>query len=137
MRKKENRGGARAGAGRPRKKKTVSEKIRAAYMKAARELAKEHGEPLEKAMLRMIYKDDVQDSVKASIMKTYNDALLIRESESKLKVDDNRALGPTIYRENDRGEMVVVRPGNPAIGLLEMMPDPARQIIKKDNESEK
>ena len=85
--KTENRGGARKGAGRPRKKKSHSEKVKNAYVKAARELAKEFGEPIEKAMLRMVYDKDVQDSVKASIMKTYNEALLIKESDQNINVN--------------------------------------------------
>ena len=100
-------GGYRPGAGRPRKKKTVSEKVKANYLKAARELAKEYGEPIEKAVLRLIYKDDVQDSVKASVLKAYNEALLIKETEQDVNINHNHG---------------------PKIGLPEMRPDPAKLI---------
>jgi len=105
-------GGSRPGAGRPRKKKTISEKVKANYLKAARELAKEYGEPIEKAVLRLIYKNDVQDSVKASVLKAYNEALLIKESEKNVNVNANQG---------------------PKIGLPEMKPDPAKLIPIKGN----
>jgi len=108
-------GGYRPGAGRPRKKKTVSEKVKAAYLKAARELAREYGEPIEKAVLRLVFKDDVQDSVKASVMKTYNEALLVRESKKDIDINPNRG---------------------PAIFLPEIMPDPSLALVKKDEPKE-
>jgi len=100
--------------GRPRKKKTQSEKVKNSYIKAAKELAKEFGEPIEKAMLRMVYSDKVQDSVKASIMKAYNEALLVKESESNVNV--NKYQGPVI-------------------GLPETRPDPAKEIQPEEDNS--
>ena len=92
--KKRQSGGSRPGAGRPRTKKTISEKVKNNYLKAARELAREYGEPIEKAVLRLIYKDKVQDSVKASVLKAYNEALLIKETASDLNITDTR--GPKV-----------------------------------------
>jgi len=109
-------GGYRPGSGRPRKKKTVSEKIKDNYMKAARELAKEYGEPIEKAVLRLIYKEDVQDSVKIAALKAYNEALLVRESKKGIDIN-----------ARNRG---------PLIGLPGMMPDPAKLIPFQKDESE-
>ncbi len=105
--KKEQSGGSRPGAGRPRTKKTISEKVKNNYLKAARELAKEYGEPIEKAVLRLIYKEGVQDSVKASVLKAYNEALLIKETEKDININNNQG---------------------PKIGLPEMRPDPAKLI---------
>ena len=102
-------GGYRPGAGRPRKKKTVSEKVKNNYLKAARELAKEYGEPVEKAVLRLIYKESVQDSVKASVLKAYNEALLVKEAEKEVNINVNRG---------------------PRIGLPEMELDPALKIVQ-------
>ena len=102
-------GGSRPGAGRPRKKKTVSEKVKANYLKAARELAKEYGETLEKAVLRLIYKNKIQDSVKVAILKAYNEAMLVKESKKDISVNDNQG---------------------PRIGLPEMQPDPALKIVQ-------
>ena len=87
-------GGSRLGAGRPRKKKTISEKVKANYLKAARELAREFGEPIEKAVLRLVYKDKIQDSVKVAILKAYNEALLIKGTEQDVNINQNR--GPKI-----------------------------------------
>jgi len=86
-------GGARPGAGRPRKKKTVSEKIQRAIQKAVRELTKEHGETPEKAMLKLLYDGKTQDTVKASIFKSYLESNIVKETTSKLDV---KATGPTI-----------------------------------------
>ena len=36
----------------------------------------------------MIYADNIQDSVKASIMKSYNDAMIVRESEQHITKED-------------------------------------------------
>ena len=102
-------GGSRPGAGRPRKKKTVSEKVKANYLKAARELAKEYGETLEKAVLRLIYKNKIQDSVKVAILKAYNEAMLVKESKKDISVNDNQG---------------------PRIGLPEMQPDKDIKIVQ-------
>ena len=102
-------GGYRPGAGRPRKKKTISEKVKNNYLKAARELAKEYGETLEKAVLRLIYKNKIQDSVKVAILKAYNEAMLVKESKKDISVNDNQG---------------------PRIGLPEMQPDPALKIVQ-------
>ena len=77
------------------------------YLKAARELAKEYGETLEKAVLRLIYKNKIQDSVKVAILKAYNEAMLVKESKKDVNVNDHRG---------------------PKIGLPEMKPDPAKLI---------
>lgn len=100
-------GGAREGAGRPKEKKTVSEEVKAAYIRAAKELAKEYGESVEKAILRMAYLDNVQDSVKVAVLKAYNEALLVKESAQNVNVNKY----PT-----------------PVIGLPPMKTDPAKII---------
>ena len=91
---KGNSGGFRPGAGRKRTIKTVSEKTKNNYIKAARELAKEKGLTLEKAFLSMVYDKDVQDTVKASVMKSYNDALISRSTEQSISV--HKESGPVI-----------------------------------------
>ena len=106
---KNTHGGKRQGAGRPKQVKTVSQKTKKAILKAARQLAKEYGEPIEKAMLRMVYEKDVQDTVKASVFKTYLDALVAKESESNVNITDNRG---------------------PAIGLPPKREDPALTIVE-------
>ena len=123
-------GGPRPNSGRPRKVKTVSERTKKAILKAARELAKEHGMSLEKAMLSLCFKDDVQDSVRASVWKSYLESMVAKESKQEIDVNEERSSGPTIFRTNDRGEMVVVQRGCSAIGLPEIRPDPALEVVK-------
>ena len=95
--------------GRPRKIKTVSEKIKLNYQKAALKLAKEHGISIEMQLLSMVYSDDVQDTVKASIMKSYNDAMISKEIEQNINV--NKVDGPAI-------ELPAVRGEDPALKLV-------------------
>ena len=123
-------GGPRPNSGRPRKVKTVSERTKKAILKAARELAKEHGMTLEKAMLSLCFKDNVQDSVRASVWKSYLESMVAKESKQEIDVNEERCSGPTIFRTNDRGEMVVVQRGSSAIGLPELRPDPALEVVK-------
>jgi len=126
-------GGSRLGAGRPRKKKMVSERIKNNYLKAARELAKEFGYTIEEAILRLVYEDDVQDSVKVAVLKAYNDALLVKESEKDININKHQHSGPTIFETNDRGEMVITKLGSGHIALPELRHDPAKLIPMKEN----
>jgi len=114
--KTENRGGARPGAGRPRKKKIYSEKVKGNYLKAARELAKEYGESIEKAVLRLAYLGDTQDAVKVAVLKAYNEALLVKASEKNINVNETRG---------------------PAIRLPPTKPDPAKVIQMEEKQAEK
>ena len=104
-------GGRRENAGRPRKKKTTSEKVKYAWMKAARELAKEHGMSFEKAILSMAYDSSVQHSVKASIAKTYNEVLVSKESHQDITITKDKGM---------------------AVMLPEKLPDPALKLVKKE-----
>lgn len=103
-------GGSRPGAGRPRKVKTVSARTKNNYIRAARKLAKEKGMTFEEYMLRVAWDADTQDSVKASIMKAYNEALIAKETESNINVT-----------KKDDG---------PAIMLPPMDEDPALKVVK-------
>lgn len=99
--------------GRPKKKKTISERIKNNYIKAAEELAKEEGVTIEKALLSMVYSDKVQDAVKVAILKAYNEALLVKESEQAINVNENRG---------------------PVIGLPPRKEDPALTIVEGSKE---
>lgn len=96
-------------AGRPKKKRNVSETIKSNYIKAAKQLAKEYGYTLEYAMLNMIYDKTIQDTVKASIMKSYNEAMIVKESQKEIKVTDTRP--PSVYLPD--------MDGDPALKLVE------------------
>jgi len=126
-------GGARPGGGRPPKEKPdYEEEFRDAVLKAARRLAKKHGKPLEEAVLSLCFEANTQDSVKASIFKVYADMFTVKHSKQSVEMKD-RYLGPTIIRETESGERVVMQPGSPVIGLPEAKQDPAK-LIQKDGE---
>jgi hypothetical protein len=102
-------GGSRPGAGRPQKQKPDYEnKFKQRILKAARELKKEHGISIEKAMLCLCFDADTQDSVKASIFKIYADMFVVKSSR--------------------RGAEPEVRNRGPVIGLPPMRPDPAKIV---------
>jgi hypothetical protein len=85
---------------------------------------------LEKAMLSLCFKDDVQDSVRTSVWKSYLESMVAKESKEEIDVNEDRSSAPTIYRTNDRGEMVIIRHGSSAIALPEIRPDPALEVVK-------
>ena len=106
--KKENRGGARANSGPKKKERTISSAVKANILDAAERLKKKHKIPVEEAMLALIYDKKVQESVKASVFKTYLDAMVAKET-----------LPP--------GEGATIKP---AVLLPEMMDDPAFAVIE-------
>ena len=127
-------GGPRPNSGRPRKVKTASDKTKYAIMKAARKLAREHGMPIEEAMLRMIYDPKVQDSVRASIWKSYLESLVAKETEQRVDVKETSFRGPLILPPKAldavRHLPPEVRSKLPAVILPEKKPDPALEVIK-------
>ena len=94
--------------GRPRKR-NISDVVKANYLKAARKLAKEFGMPIEEAVMRLAYDPDTQDTVKVAVIKAYNEALLVKETEQKVEITKNQGL---------------------VIGLPEMEEDPALKVIQ-------
>ena len=102
-------GGLRPGAGRPQKKRSDYEKkFKQRVLKAARELKKEHGINIEKAMLSLCYDANTQDSVKASIFKIYADMFVVKSSR--------------------KGAEPGVAHRGPVIRLPPMRPDPAKIV---------
>jgi hypothetical protein len=103
-------------------------------LEAAHELAREYGEPLEKAVLRLAYKEEIQDTVKVAILKAYNDALIAKESEQKVSINQKpRMEGPLILPrklmeylsqlpKETRHELL----DGASVVLPEMNPDPAK-----------
>jgi hypothetical protein len=75
--------------------KTHSEKTIKRWEDAARKLAREKGCTIEYHLLSMLFDEATQDSVKASIMKTYNEALIVKKTESKSE-STVKTFGPTI-----------------------------------------
>jgi len=107
---KDNRGGARPGTGPKKVKKTYSEAVKNNYIKAAKKLARVNGSTVEEQVLRMVYDKDVQDSVRISAAKVYNDALLIRESEQTINTNDG---APRIYlpKQDEDPALKVIKGG--------------------------
>jgi hypothetical protein len=95
-------GGPREGSGPKPKKRIYSDKVKAAYIKAANKLAKEHGVPLEEAILALVYDPKAQAAVKVAAMKLYNEALLIKSSESDMTVSKEQ--GPKVYLPQRRAD---------------------------------
>lgn len=88
------RGGAREGAGRKKKEpKDYSEALKKEWLKAEKELTKEYGETPSKKLLRMVYDEDVQEAVRASIGKQRIELLGVKESKQTV---DHNFTGPAI-----------------------------------------
>ena len=139
--KKGRSGGSREGAGRPKEKKIISEEVKKNYRRAAEELAEEYGESIEKAGLRLVFKNDVQDSVKIAALKEYGQVLVSKESDKRSTIEDKEPefpLGPTILSEEEMAAYRLLKPrwgelSRAIVILPEQMPDPAKQIpFKKE-----
>ena len=102
-------GGKRVGAGRKREKKTTSEGVKNNYVKAAKKIAKEMGMTIEEAYLLMIFNPKVQDTVKASIMKSYNDAMISKESIQNLTVTKDRGMAVRLPPKKEDPALKVVK----------------------------
>lgn len=85
-------GGQRPGAGRPRHIKTVSDKVKGNYTRAANKLKREFGMSFEEAMLRLAFDPKTQDSVRASVMKSYNEAMISRQTEQNITVSKSQGM---------------------------------------------
>jgi len=106
--------GKKGKSGRKADNATASERTKSAILKAAKELAEEYGESIEKAMLRLCYVESTQSAVKASVFKNYLESLVVRETKSESTVEDNR-----------RGPLI----GLPPIAGT----DPALKVVGKDD----
>jgi hypothetical protein len=109
--KKGKSGGKRPGAGRPRIKRTVSDLTIANWRSAALKFKREFGHTVEYHALKMLADASVQSTVKASILKTYNEALIVKKTETKSESHNFEHQGP-------------------AVGLPPMKEDPALKVVK-------
>ncbi len=88
-------GGARKNAGRKKKKKPdFDEEFKSDIIKVLSELGKEHKMPFLKKIFGMVYDDKVQDTVKASLFKTYVE-LFVTTNDPDINV--TQVSGPGIY----------------------------------------
>jgi hypothetical protein len=113
---KDNRGGARKGTGpKPRRPAEYNLEIKNKYIIAAEKLQKEFGYGIEEAILRLIYSENVQDTVKVAIAKLWSQIFIIKESKQEIK-----------HEEFIDGSW----------GLPEPMQDPAKEIFSKKEQEE-
>ena len=85
--------GEKKAGGRPKTIKRYSEKVKKAYIAAAKKIQAETGRTIEEHYLRMSIDADVQPAARAAFAKLYNEALLIKESEQTI---NDRRSGPSI-----------------------------------------
>ena len=85
--------GEKKAGGRPKTVKRYSEKVKKAYIAAAKKIEQETGRTIEEHYLRMSIDPGVQPAARAAFAKLYNEALLVKESEQTI---NNRTTGPTI-----------------------------------------
>jgi hypothetical protein len=91
VKKKENRGGKREGAGgKPKPPREFSEDFKGRLIAAERKLIERYGKDVHEVMLERMYSDQTQDAVAASVYKTYCDVLSIKHSVKEV-VDRRQA----------------------------------------------
>jgi hypothetical protein len=112
--KRENRGGARPGAG--RKKSTLSQNQLNELLKKSRKYARQYGKTVEEVLLDLVYGEsgdpDFGDKGRLAAIKLYMD---------KVYID---------IKENGPADKAL---GGPAIYLPKKRPDPANEPIIKDD----
>jgi len=102
-------GGKRTGAGRKKKEpRNFSAEVKEAVLKAAERLRKEYGIPVEEAILKLLYEDGIQDTVKVGIAKWYSDVLVAKESEKT--ITHKGETGPEIYLPKMREDPAKIIP---------------------------
>ena len=104
-------GGRRPNSGRKRKDRATSDDTKANWIKAAAMIKKTTGKTMEDHACLVAIDPDIQSSVRASIFKIYNEALIVRETKQDINIPD-RTYGLVI--------------GLPPI----LRPDPALEIVK-------
>jgi len=93
---KTKKGGARPGAGRKKKAPLdYEEKFKREIKRTLNKLKRQHdGETFLEAGFKLMWDKKVQDSVKASLLKTYAEIFAVKKAETK--VDVNQITGPGI-----------------------------------------
>jgi hypothetical protein len=115
--KKENRGGARKGAG--RKGIGPSQKEVNAMKRAARKRAKEEGKGIDDVLLDIIYAkvDGISSTVgvrdRLAAIKIWKDCTIAKMQQKDVTVDDKREQGPVVLPERrpDPAKVVAIDGG--------------------------
>lgn len=93
--KKDNRGGARAGAGRKRKKKLgLTDPQIDRMLLAAEKVEKETGVSIDEILVRIIYSSQSMIREKLAAIKIFKEYTIMRKSE--LDINVTQQVGPTI-----------------------------------------
>jgi hypothetical protein len=74
------RGGARKGAGGPKKTRIYSDAVKKDFLRAAKKKAKETGKTLGDIVMEIAYGQYHQDSVRIAAVKCFNDVMVVKES---------------------------------------------------------
>jgi len=111
--KKENRGGARPGAG--RKPQSVSQSQVKAMLRAARKRAKEAGRTIDDILLDVMYGLDEQTKDKLAAIKIFKDFTMAKQTESTVE-HTRRTVGPVCLPERRPDPAKVVPIGKAAAG---------------------
>ena len=127
----DGRGGARPGAGR-KPAYVISNKEKKNLVKAAKKKAKETGKSIADVLIDLAYQTDDKRTALGAI-RIYFDHTITKTTEKDINLNDNKNIGPTIFKTNDRGEWVVTKPGSSSIFLPEIKPDLAKLIPIKGN----
>jgi hypothetical protein len=101
--KRSKHGGARPNqTGRPKKvKPDYDEKFKKEVIRTLNKLKREHNKKsFLEAALEMMWDKKVQDTVKASLLKTYADIFAVKKAETKLDVNPVTGPGILLPEEN-------------------------------------
>ena len=128
--KTDGRGGARPGAGR-KPAYVISEKEVKKLVEAAEKKTKETGKSIADVLIDLAYQKDDKRTALAAI-RIYLDHTITKTTEKDINLNDNQNSGITFFKTNDRGEMVITKPGG-RIALPELRSDPAKLIPIKEN----
>ena len=87
MQKKDNRGGAREGAGRPPYKEATeySEEFKNAILKGLEKKAKKEGKNFGDVFAELLYDKRTQDTTKNGLFKILAEIFTVRESKQKIE----------------------------------------------------
>ena len=129
--KTDGRGGARPGAGR-KPTYVISEKEVKKLVKAAEKKAKETGKSLADVLIDLAYQTDDKRTALGAL-RIYFDHTIVKNTEKDINLNQNQNVGPTIYKTNDRGEMIITQIGSSSVYLPELKPDPTKLIPMKKN----
>ena len=102
MEKISSHGGKRTGAGRKTKPKiNYDEKFKKEVLAALRKLKRTHRASFLEKVFEMMYDDKVQDTVKASLFKSYKEIFVTKTTDTKVEVSSSTGPG-ILLPQNDQ-----------------------------------